>query len=73
VELKARNESMMFYFFPFKDLITIEFRRHNPDAHGKPNRHAWAIRNHLWAVTGPRLVRDAETNVPDPSVRNAMI
>ena len=72
-ELKARNESMMFYFFPFKDLITIEFRRHNPNAHGQPNRHAWAIRNYLWSVTGPRLVRDAEANVHDPTVRNAMI
>jgi FAD binding domain-containing protein len=72
-ELKARNESMMFYFFPFKNLITVEFRRHNPTAHGTPNRHAWAIRNYLWSVTGPRLVRDAERNVPDPTVRNAMI
>src|SRR4029079_12803624 len=72
-ELKARNESMMVYFFPFKNLITIEFRRHNPNAQGTPNRHAWAIRNYLWSVTGPRLVRDAEANVHDPTVRNAMI
>lgn len=72
-ELKARNESMMFYFFPFKNLITVEFRRNNPNAQGKPNRHAWAIRNYLWAVTGPRIVRQGETNISDPSVRYAMV
>src|SRR5262245_12159491 len=72
-ELKARNESMMFYFFPFKNLITIEFRKYNPGAKGKPNRHAWAIRNYLWAVTGPRIVRENETNIPDPATRYALV
>ena len=39
-ELKARNESMMYYLFPFQDLITVEFRRYNPGAGGVPNRRA---------------------------------
>src|SRR5690349_20125780 len=29
-ELKARGQSLMFYFFPFENLITVEFRSHNP-------------------------------------------
>ena len=34
-ELKARNESMMYYIFPFVDKITVEFRRYNPSATGR--------------------------------------
>ena len=33
-ELWARNESMMFYTFPFDNLITVEFRKYNPGATG---------------------------------------
>src|SRR5262249_24554626 len=33
-ELKARNQSMMFYSFPHADLITVEFRKYNPGATG---------------------------------------
>jgi FAD/FMN-containing dehydrogenase len=72
-ELKARNESMMYYLFPFQDLITIEFRKYNPQAQGPPNRHAWALRNHLWGTSGPRLAHDVEQNVADPDIRYAMV
>jgi FAD/FMN-containing dehydrogenase len=54
-ELKARNESMMYYIFPFDNLITIEFRRYNPGASGDPNRTAWPLRNYMWGTVGPRL------------------
>ncbi len=37
-ELKQLGYSMMYYMFPFDDLITVEFRRYNPDATGEPNR-----------------------------------
>ena len=40
-ELKARGESMMFYIFPFENLITVEFRKYNPGAKGDPDRHVW--------------------------------
>src|SRR6202035_3105693 len=30
--LRARNESMFFYIFPFDNKITIEFRKYNPTA-----------------------------------------
>src|SRR5262249_51812995 len=54
-ELKARGESMFYYFSPFADRITVEFRRHNPNSSASPNRSAWALRNFLWGTAGPRV------------------
>ena len=55
--LKARGESLMFYIFPFDNLITVEFRQYNPDATGDPNRAIWPLRNYLWASAGPLVLR----------------
>src|SRR5262249_47636139 len=46
-ELKQSGESLMYYIFPFEDLITVEFRRYNPGADGPPNRWAWQLRNYM--------------------------
>lgn len=72
-ELKARNESMFYYIFPFANLITIEFRKYNPGATGTPNRHVWLLRNYLWATAGPRFCHDIEKDVPVPAIRYAII
>jgi hypothetical protein len=68
-ELKALGYSMMYYLFPFDNLITVEFRKYNPGATGSPDRHQWKIRNYLWAEEGPRFGRQIEENVPDPTLR----
>jgi FAD/FMN-containing dehydrogenase len=72
-ELKARGESMMFYIFPFDDLITIEFRKYNPGAAGTPNRAVWPLRNYMWATAGPRFCYDVEKDIPEPSIRYGVI
>jgi FAD/FMN-containing dehydrogenase len=72
-ELKARNESMMYYFSPFADRISIEFRRYNPGASGSLNRSAWALRNYIWGTAGPRFGHDIETTIPIPKIRYEMI
>ncbi len=72
-DLKALNYSMMFYIFPFDDRITIEFRKYNPGASGEPNRAAWALRNHLWGTSGPKLGHDVEANFSVPSIRYGII
>ncbi len=72
-ELKARNESMFYYIFPFDDLITVEFRRYNPGATGSPNRHVLALRNYFWATIGPRFCHQVENDIPIASVRYAII
>lgn len=72
-ELKALNYSMMYYMFPFVNKITVEFRKYNPQAKGEPNRTAWALRNHIWGTTGPKLGHDVEANVSNASVRYGII
>ena len=72
-ELKALNESMMFYIFPFDDKITIEFRKYNPAASGEPNRAAWALRNHIWGTSGPKFGSEMEKIFSNPTVRYGII
>jgi len=72
-ELKARGESMMYYIFPFEDLITVEFRRYNPGAAGPPNRVAWPLRNYMWANAGPLFCSQVEKDIPNKDVRYGVI
>jgi len=72
-ELKQLGYSMMYYTFPFEDLITVEFRKYNPDAKGEPNRTAWALRNYIWGGLGPKLAHDLEDDVADKSIRYGII
>ena len=64
---------MMYYLFPFQDKITVEFRKYNPGATGEPNRVAWALRNHIWGTSGPKLGYEVEQHVSDPSIRYGII
>src|SRR5262249_39747848 len=70
---KALNYSMMYYFFPFVNKITVEFRRYNPDAKGDPNRSAWALRNYIWGTTGPKLGHDIDQKFSNPTIRYGVI
>ena len=72
-ELKALKYSMMYYLFPFANKITVEFRKYNPGASGEPNHAAWALRNHIWGTSGPKLGHDVEQNVLVPSIRYSII
>jgi hypothetical protein len=72
-ELKARGESMMFYIFPFDNLITVEFRHYNPGATGDPNRIAWPLRNYMWATAGPLFCSQVERDIVDKDIRYGVI
>jgi FAD/FMN-containing dehydrogenase len=72
-DLKALGYSLMYYAFPFDNCLTVEFRKYNPGATGEPNRAAWAIRNHIWGMSGPKFGHDIEANVSIPSVRYSII
>ena len=72
-ELKARNESMMYYIFPFDNLITVEFRKYNPGASGDPNRTVWPLRNYLWGSAGPVFCHQVEEDIPEPTIRYGVI
>lgn len=72
-QLKSLGYSMMFYMFPFEDKITVEFRKYNPSASGEVNRVPWALRNHTWGTSGPKLAHDVEQNVSIPDIRYGII
>ncbi len=72
-ELFARNESMMYYVFPFDNLITVEFRKYNPGASGIPNRVIWPLRNYLWGSAGPAFCRQVEAEISDRTIRYGVI
>jgi FAD/FMN-containing dehydrogenase len=72
-EMKARGESMMFYIFPFDNLITVEFRRYNPSATGGPDGHVWPLRNYLWAKSGPLVCSQVERDISIPEIRYKVI
>ena len=68
-DLKKRGDSLMFYIFPYDDLVTVEFRHDNPGATGDPDGHVWPLRNYFWAVAGPRATAQAEADIPIPAIR----
>jgi len=72
-ELKISGESLMFYMFPFEDLITVEFRHYNPTATGEPNRFSWPLRNYMWAKAGPLFSAQVEANIADREIRYKVI
>ena len=71
--LKTSGESLMYYMFPYEDLITVEFRHYNPDAKGDPDHHVWPLRNYMWAKTGPLVCAQAEANIANKTVRYKVI
>lgn len=68
-ELWARNESMMFYTFPFDNLITVEFRKYNPGATGAPASYVWKLRNFMWGTAGPAFCHELTTTISNPTIR----
>jgi hypothetical protein len=72
-ELWARGYSMMYYMFLFDDLVTVEFRKYNPKARGKPDEHVWPLRNYLWAQAGPRTCAQAERDIENKFIRYKFI
>jgi FAD/FMN-containing dehydrogenase len=72
-KLLGRGESLMFYIFPFEDLITVEFRHYNPAATGDPNRVIWPLRNYLWATAGPAFCKQVEADIENPDIRYGVL
>jgi FAD/FMN-containing dehydrogenase len=72
-EILMAGQSVMLYLFPFDNLVTIEFRRYNPGAHGEPNRVAWPLRNYLWATAGPAFAARVEEDVPVKDLRYQIV
>jgi FAD/FMN-containing dehydrogenase len=72
-ELWARGYSMMYYMFLFDELVTVEFRKYNSKAKGKPDEHVWPLRNYLWSQAGPRTCAQAERDLENKIIRYKFI
>ncbi len=72
-ELWARNYSMMYYMFLFDELVTVEFRRYNPKARGKPDEQPWEVRNRLWSDVGPQTCFRLERDIENRAIRYKII
>lgn len=71
--LLARGESLMFYLFPYDNLVTVEFRHYNPGATGAPNRTVWPLRNYLWATAGPAVCAQVSRDIGIAEIRNGVL
>ena len=71
--LLGRGESLMFYIFPYENLITVEFRHYNPGAPGDPNRVIWPLRNYLWGTAGPAVCAQISADIEIPEIRNGVL
>lgn len=71
--LLARGESLMFYIFPYDNLITVEFRHYSPGASGSPNRTVWPLRNYLWGTAGPAVCKQISADIDNADIRNGVL
>lgn len=71
--LLARGESLMFYIFPYDNLVTVEFRRYNPGASGEANRTVWPLRNYLWGTAGPAVCAQISADIENADIRNGVL
>jgi hypothetical protein len=71
--LMTSGESLMYYIFPFDNLVTIEFRHYNLTAKGSPDRHIWPLRNYLWATAGPLFCSRVDSEIENRDVRYKVI
>ena len=71
-DLKDRGESMMLFLFPLANRITVEFRKYNPRARGRPNRVVWKVRNFMWKTLGPLLCHQV-AKIPRQAFRDRIL
>jgi FAD/FMN-containing dehydrogenase len=71
-DLKNRHESMMLFLFPLANRITVEFRKYNPGARGRPNRLVWKVRNFMWKTLGPLFCHEI-AKIPCQALRDCVI
>jgi hypothetical protein len=64
---------MMYYLFPFEDLITVEFRNYNPSSTDDPNKIIWPLRNYIWGTSGPKFAHDLAQTISDSKIRFGII
>ncbi|WP_028661081.1 FAD-binding oxidoreductase [Nocardioides insulae] len=73
-ELQARGDSMMMYINPFRDTITIEFRRYREAAStSRLSEWQWKLRNYVWSHMAPLYGYQVTRLVPWRRLNSALI
>src|SRR3954452_17516333 len=72
-ELRTRDESMMLYINPFKDTITVEFRRYH-EASSAGDLSTWQCKpaNEVWSHIAPLWGHNVSRLFPSKWVRSAL-
>jgi hypothetical protein len=66
--LRARGESIMYYLFPFKDRITVEFRKYLDKGHPTISP-GWKVRNLAWGTLVPGVAATIRKVVPHGGIQ----
>lgn len=73
-ELRDNGASMMLYINPFKDSITVEYRRyHDVTESRRLSEWQWKIRNYVWSHMAPLYAYRVTRFVPFRTLRYALI
>ncbi len=68
-ELKAGDESMMMYIFPFLNSVSVEFRRYHDSDRHVANSLPWRLRNLAWKSVAPGLGYLMSHLISQPALR----
>jgi FAD/FMN-containing dehydrogenase len=71
--LKERGEAMMLYIDPFRDTITVEFRRYRDQPARNLTDWQWLVRNAAWSHFAPLYAHLVTTYVPIQRLRSLLI
>lgn len=71
--LRQREESMMYYLFPFQNKITVEFRKYVAHDISKPNIWVWPLRNLFWKTIAPAWGNASTLWIANHRIRYALI
>ena len=71
--LKTSGKSLMYYMFPFEDLVTVEFRRYNPGAKGDPTTRSGRCGIICGPPRGRSFARRWKRNISNKTLRYKVI
>lgn len=70
--LKQQGDSIMYYLFPFSNMLTVELRRYQPGK-APTGRKAWFLRNLAWKTIAPAYSAVLTRWVANKSLRFQLI
>ena len=72
-DLKRQGESMMYYLFPFQDVLTVEFRKYLKHENRSFNHWLWPLRNVFWKTIAPTWGYLVTRFIANQKARNGLL